>query len=81
MPPPMVPAPMTATDLMARSGVLGGTSGTLAAARVAKNACRNALDSVLFSNSTKAVRSTFEPSSNGLVTAASTASIHLPGAG
>ena len=48
MPPPMVPAPMTATDLMARIGVLEGTSGTLAAARVAKKTCRNAFDSVLF---------------------------------
>ena len=81
MPPPMVPAPITATDLTALCGVLDGTSGTLAAARVAKKTCLNAFDSVLFSSSTNAARSSSKPSSNGLVTAASTASMHLPGAG
>ena len=56
MPPPMVPAPITATDRTGRVGVLEGTSGILAAARVAKKTCRNALDSVLFSSSTNAGR-------------------------
>ena len=66
MPPPMVPAPMTATDLMARSGVLDGTSGTFAAARVEKNTCRNALDSVVPINSANAARSTFRALVEGL---------------
>ena len=42
----MVPAPITATERMGRVAVLEGTSGTLAAARVAKKTWRNALDAV-----------------------------------
>ena len=64
-----------------RNGVVLGTSGTLAAARIAKNACRNALDSGVFSNSTNTDPSVFIPSSKGLSTAASIASMHLSGAG
>jgi hypothetical protein len=81
IPPPMVPAPITATDLIARSGVPLGTSGILAAARIAKNACRKALDSGVLSNSTNNDPSILIPSSKGLSTAASTASMHLSGAG
>ena len=81
IPPPMVPAPITATDLTARNGVLLGTSGILAAARMAKNACRRACDSGLFINSMNKDCSTSIPSSNGLATAASIASMHLSGAG
>ena len=43
MPPPIVPAPITATFLIARSGVSSGTSGILLAARSAKKAWRSAL--------------------------------------
>ncbi len=43
MPPPMVPAPITATVLIARIGVSAGTSGIFAAARSAKKAWRSAL--------------------------------------
>ena len=38
MPPPMVPAPITAADLISRSGVSAGTSGILPAARSPKKA-------------------------------------------
>ncbi len=81
MPPPMVPAPITATDLIARNEVPLGTSGILAAARIAKNACRKAFDSGVFSNSMNREPSVFIPSSKGSSTAASTASMHLSGAG
>ena len=81
IPPPMVPAPITATDLIARSGVVFGTSGILAAARIAKNAWRNALDSALFMSPMNRDSSVFIPSSKGLATAASMASMHLSGAG
>ena len=81
MPPPMVPAPMTAAERMGRVGVSSGTSGILEAARSAKKACRSARDSGVCISSTKRRRSTAIPSSNGLVVAASTASTHLPGAG
>ncbi len=42
MPPPMVPAPMTATDLISRLGVSSGTSGILEAARSAMKTWRSA---------------------------------------
>ena len=38
MPPPMVPAPITATRAMGRTGVSSGTSGILLAARSPKKA-------------------------------------------
>ena len=38
MPPPIVPAPMTATFLIARVGVSAGTSGILLVARSAMKA-------------------------------------------
>ena len=42
MPPPIVPAPITATFLISRIGVSAGTSGILLAARSAKKAWRSA---------------------------------------
>ena len=45
IPPPMVPAPMTATVLIGRVCVVSGTSDIFDAARSAKNACRRAADS------------------------------------
>ena len=45
MPPPMVPAPMTPTLRISRSGVSSGRSAILAAARSAKNTWRSARDS------------------------------------
>ena len=45
MPPPMVPAPITPTFAIGRTGVSDGTSGILDAARSAKNAWRSAFDS------------------------------------
>jgi len=36
MPPPIVPAPMTAAFLISFAGVVAGTSGILAASRSAK---------------------------------------------
>ena len=47
MPPPMVPAPITAADLISRKGVSDGTSVILLAALSPKNAWRNAFDSVV----------------------------------
>ncbi len=81
MPPPMVPAPMTAADLMGRVGVPSGTSGILEAARSAKKACRSARDSGVCTSAMKASRSQASPSSKGLVAATSTASTHFRGAG
>ena len=43
MPPPMVPAPITATCFTSRVGVLSGTSGILLAARSPKKECCMAL--------------------------------------
>ena len=51
MPPPMVPAPITATDLIGRIGVASGTSEIFEAARSAKNAWRSAADSFVATNS------------------------------
>jgi len=56
-----VPAPITATDLIARNGVPLGTSGTLAAARIAKKPCRSALDCGVFTKSMNREFSTFNP--------------------
>jgi hypothetical protein len=47
IPPPMVPAPITAADLIVLSGVSEGTSGTFDAVRSPKNAWRKAFDSVV----------------------------------
>ena len=57
MPPPMVPAPMTATFLMARCGVSSGTSGILLAARSPKKAWRSALHSGVNISAVKTSRS------------------------
>ncbi len=80
MPPPMVPAPITAAVRMGRVGVSSGTSGIFEAARSARNTCRSAFDSGEPTSSRKSCRSIATPSSNGLTDAA-TASTHLSGAG
>ena len=81
MPPPMVPAPMTATLAILRAGVFSGTSGIFAAARSAKKAWRSARDSGVCTSCMKSSRSNLRPSSKGIVMAAATASMHLSGAG
>ncbi len=81
MPPPIVPAPITATLRMSRIGVSSGTSGTLDAARSAKNAWRSALLSGVIISAAKASRSYFMPSSNFALVACSTASTQRTGAG
>ena len=81
MPPPMVPAPTTATRSILRVAVSPASPGILAAARSAKNACRSARDSGVCMSSRNCARSKLNPSSNGLLTAAATAFTHLSGAG
>ncbi len=81
MPPPMVPAPITATLSILRVGVSAGTSGMRDAARSPKNAWRSARDSGDMRSSRNSARSTFMPSSKGLSTEAATASMHFSGAG
>ena len=81
MPPPMVPAPMTATDLISRCCVSAGTSGILEAARSEKKMWRRARLSGLISSDANSSRSRASPSSNLFCVAASTASTHFAGAG
>ena len=81
MPPPMVPAPITATFSTRRRGVSSGTSGILLAARSPKKAWRSALHSGVSISAEKISRSMTMPSSNLRLTAASTASTHFTGAG
>ena len=57
MPPPMVPAPITATFLISRCGVSSGTSGILLAARSPKKAWRSALLSGVSISARKSSRS------------------------
>ena len=57
MPPPIVPAPITATLLIARVGVLSGTSGIFEVARSAMKAWRSALLSGVTSMPRKSSRS------------------------
>ena len=80
MPPPIVPAPITAARWIAAAGVPRGTSGTLTASRSAKNRWRSALDSVETTQSANSSRSRREASSNDIVTVASIASIAARGA-
>ena len=80
MPPPMVPAPMTAARSIFLAGVPGGTSGILVASRSAKKAWICPLDCGDAMHSWKSARSFLSPSANGSVTAAWTASMHLKGA-
>ena len=80
IPPPMVPAPITAAERIGRVGVSPGTSGTFAAARSARNTCLSAFDSGELISSMKSCRSKGAPSSKGFSEAA-TASTHLSGAG
>ena len=81
MPPPMVPAPITATLRISRSGVPSGRSAILPAARSAANTWRRARDSGEFISEMNASRSRRRASSNGLLTDAATASRHFAGAG
>jgi hypothetical protein len=81
MPPPIVPAPITATFSTLRFGVSSGTSGILLAARSAKNAWRSALHSGVSISPLKSSSSYARPSSIFIVTEACTASTHLGGAG
>ncbi len=81
MPPPMVPAPITATALISRWGVSAGTSGILEAARSAMNRWRSERHSGVHIRLMKISRSVAMPASNFCLVAASTASTHLAGAG
>ena len=81
IPVPIVPAPITAADLMGLSGVDSGMSATLAAARSAKNACLNAFETGPIISSPKRRRSVASPSGNRIIAAASIASMHFCGAG
>ena len=81
MPPPMVPAPITPTFWMARTGVSAGTSAILEAARSAMNRWRSARDSGVHIRLTNSSRSKSRPSWNLRRVAASTASTHFRGAG
>ena len=80
MPPPMVPAPITAADLMAFTGVSLGTSGILATSRSEKKTWIWALDWVDCMHWPNSSRSRRSPSSKGRVAAASTASTQRKGA-
>ncbi len=81
MPPPMVPAPMTATFSILRVGVSSGTSGILEAARSPRKAWRSAFDSGVCMSCQKISRSRRMPSSKGMDSEAATASTHFKGAG
>ena len=81
MPPPIVPAPITAALRTGRVLVSSGTSGIFAAARSAKKAWRSARDSGETISCRKSSRSVRNPSSKGWVADAATASSALSGAG
>ena len=80
MPPPMVPAPITAARSIFVTGVSFGTSGTFAASRSAKNMCTSARDSSEVTQSANSSRSRASPSSKSSVNAPSMASMALNGA-
>ena len=80
MPPPIVPAPMMATDLTGRTGVSGPISGIFAASRSAKKTWRSAFDCVPAMSSVAISRSFLMPSAKGKVAAASSASTIFTGA-
>ena len=81
MPPPMVPAPISAADLISCVGVSSGTSGILLTCRSAKNRWRSAFDSLVARSFSNSSRSRCTPLANGSVTAASTQSTMVSGAG
>ena len=81
MPPPIVPEPMSAADLISRVAVSSGTSGILVTCRSAKNRCRMAFDSVVSRSRSNSSRSRARPLANGSVTAASRQSTIASGAG
>ena len=81
MPPPIVPAPMTATRSISRAGVFAGRSGdlgrrALGEERVAQRARFRRLHELH-----EQLALERRPSSKGFATAAATASTHLSGAG
>ena len=80
IPPPIVPAPITAAVPIGRVGVSRGTSGIFVASRSAKKAWIWALAWGEARHSRKSSRSRRSPSAKGSVTAARTASMHLNGA-
>ena len=80
MPPPMVPAPITATCLMSRSGVSLGTSGILLAARSPKNEWRRARAWSPVTRLSKTSRSNLMSASRSSLVAASTQSTQRCGA-
>ena len=79
MPPPMVPAPMTAAAWTGRGSVPGG-SGAFCASRSAKKAWRWARLSSPTTSCSNSRRSLAAPSSKGIVTAARTLSTQARGA-
>ena len=81
MPPPMVPAPMTATLFTAHGFTSLPTSGILLAARSAAKMWRSALHSGVCIRLMKISRSFASASSNFSLVAFSTASTHFSGAG
>ena len=81
MPPPMVPAPITAAFSIGINCVSAGTSEIFAACRSAKNKWRKALDSFDLTSLANSARSTPSALSNGRVSAALTHSTIASGAG
>ena len=80
MPPPMVPAPMTATRCSSRRETFLSRFGTLDALRSAKNTCCRALAWLFFMHCMNSSRSRAMPCSKGSDTAASSASTMRCGA-
>ena len=81
IPPPMVPAPMMATEFTARNGVSAGTSGIFEAALSAMNKWRSDLLSGVNIRFLKMANSAAMPASNFICVALRTASTHFIGAG
>ncbi|MCY1561998.1 hypothetical protein D9M68_993290 [compost metagenome] len=80
IPPPMVPAPMTATRLTGRIDVPVSNPGNLPTSRSAKNTWRRASDSVEASASLNSSPSRARPSASGKLQAASIAATTRCGA-
>ena len=76
IPLPIVPAPMTAAFLISR-GSAAGRPGIFASSRSAKKMWRKAAEGAERTSSSKSRASRAMPNANGIVTAASTASISL----
>ena len=80
IPPPIVPAPITPTRLIGRSGVFGSTSSILAAWRSAKKMWRWAADCTPVISFMNSSRSNFMPSSKGSSVAATAQRMFASGA-